>query len=164
MIESANDLAQDLKEKFQIPFVAQAHIEHSTEVQFPFIKYYFPDAKIVELIYSDTNAQELSNIINFALARKDCTVIISTDLSHFHTQIEAYKIDKICLDAIENLNIEKLQKGCEACGRMGVEAMLLSAHDMKLDVKLLDYRTSADASEDTSRVVGYVSACFMEKS
>ncbi len=42
----------------------------------------------------------------------------------------------------------------------GVEAMLLSARDLGLKSTILDYRTSADASDDTSRVVGYASACF----
>ena len=45
---------------------------------------------------------------------------------------------------------------------IGVEAALLSAKKQGLKSLLLDYRTSADASGDTQRVVGYVSACFYE--
>jgi AmmeMemoRadiSam system protein B len=43
---------------------------------------------------------------------------------------------------------------------IGIKAMLNVAKDKNLSVDLLDYRTSADASSDESRVVGYISAYF----
>jgi AmmeMemoRadiSam system protein B len=89
-------------------------------------------------------------------------VIISTDLSHFYTLEKAKKLDNICLNAIENLDIEMLGEGCEACGMIGVEAMIRSAKKLGLNSHILDYRTSADSSGDESRVVGYVSAYFTE--
>ena len=53
-----------------------------------------------------------------------------------------------------------LHRGCEACGKSGVEAMVLAAKHLGLTSKLLDYRTSSWASHDTSSVVGYTSAIF----
>jgi AmmeMemoRadiSam system protein B len=53
-----------------------------------------------------------------------------------------------------------LKKGCEACGIIGIEAMILAAKELKLSSQLLDYRTSYDASGDSSSVVGYLSAMF----
>jgi len=163
VIEANDILAKEIAERFGLAFVASAHVEHSTEVQFPFIKYYLPDVRIVELVYSDTTPFYLSKIIEFVLEKKDCGVIISTDLSHFYTQSDANKLDSVCLNAIANLDLKALHQGCEACGRIGVEAMLQSAIKMELQTQILDYRTSADASGDMSRVVGYVSACFMDK-
>ena len=52
-IQCANSLYKQLKEKFFFNCLQEAHVEHSTEVQFPFIKYYLADANIVELVYSD---------------------------------------------------------------------------------------------------------------
>jgi hypothetical protein len=43
---------------------------------------------------------------------------------------------------------------------IGVKAMLTVAKQKGLASTVLDYRTSADASGDTSRVVGYMSALF----
>ena len=60
------------------------------------------------------------------------------------------------------MDVDRLHGGCEACGKLGVEAMLISAKKASLKPQLLDYRTSADASGDTERVVGYVSACFYD--
>ncbi|QFR43958.1 AmmeMemoRadiSam system protein B [Sulfurimonas xiamenensis] len=161
-IGSSNFLLQKIKEQFSLSCTSQAHMEHSTEVQFPFIKHYIEDAEIIELVYSYADAESLSKIIDFVLKEEDCGVIISTDLSHFHTLSNAVRLDNICLEAIENIEIKKLQKGCEACGILGVEALLLSAKRLGLNSLLLDYRTSADASGDTESVVGYVSACLYE--
>ncbi|WP_321777454.1 AmmeMemoRadiSam system protein B [Sulfurimonas sp.] len=158
-----SDLAQKLRDKFSLTCFDGAHKEHSTEVQFPFIKHYLDEVKIVELVYSQVDARFLSKIIDFVLEDENCGVIISTDLSHFYNQKEANSLDAICLDAIKNLDIDKLHSGCEACGITGVQAMMISAKKLSLDFSLLDYRTSADASGDSSRVVGYMSGYFNEK-
>lgn len=159
-IESADDLSQKLKDNFSLNCFEDAHYEHSTEVQFPFIKYYMPEAKIVELVYSKADAEDISKIIDFVLAQESCGIIISTDLSHFYKQKDANSLDNICLEAVRKLDINLLHRGCEACGMTGVEAMILSAKKLSLNSHLLDYRTSADASGDETRVVGYMSACF----
>lgn len=159
-INSASTLAIQIKEKFNLPCIEQAHQEHSTEVQFPFLKHYMDDVNIIELVYSDANPLLISEIINFVLEKKDCGVVISTDLSHFYTIEDANKLDNICLNAIDNLDTSMLDTGCEACGKIGLKAMLLSGKKMDLNSNILDYRTSADASNDTSRVVGYLSAYF----
>lgn len=159
-ISASLELVQEISEAFSLSCYRDAHFEHSTEVQFPFIKHYIDGASIVEMVYSFTEPSNISKIIDFALKHKDVGVIISTDLSHFHTQEEALTVDSICVEAIEELDIKKLHSGCEACGIIGVEALLLSAKERGLTPHLLDYRTSADASGDESRVVGYVSVCF----
>jgi len=158
-IQSAKDMVDELKQMFDLKMLIP-HAEHSTEVQFPFIKHYLPHLNMVELIYSDISSKSLSDIIDFILRQQDYGVIISTDLSHFHSLQEANRIDKICLNGVENLSLETLQNGCEACGIKGVKAMVMSAKKLNLTSHLLDYRTSADMSNDTSRVVGYMSACF----
>jgi len=159
-IDAIEDLAPKLKDKFSISCVKEAHFEHSTEVQFPFLKYYIEDVTILELVYSYANARYVSEIIDFVLEQDDVGVVISTDLSHFYNLSEAHRLDNICLRAIEKLDIEMLHSGCEACGNIGVEAMIHSAKKLGLTSHVLDYRTSADASNDTSRVVGYTSAYF----
>ncbi len=150
-----------LTERFNLVCHQQAHAEHSTEVQFPFIKYYIPDAKILEIVYSDEDPANLAPIIEYVLGFDDWGVIISTDLSHFYNLEDAKRLDSICIKAIENLDRALLHKGCEACGKIGVEAMLMAAKDMHLKPVMLDYRTSADASGDASRVVGYLSVAFV---
>lgn len=155
-----HEIVKSLQDNFQLSCIPQAHHEHSTEVQFPFIKHYIPDATLVELVYSSIDATSVSKIIDFLLEQDDIGIIISTDLSHFYTLREANLHDQICIHAIEHLNLEQLDEGCEACGMIGVKAMLASAKKFSLQPHIIDYRTSADVTNDTESVVGYVSAYF----
>ncbi len=161
-IQIDQKLLQNIKEKFNLHFLPEAHNEHSTEVQMPFIKFYMPNSSVLELVYGKEDPTNLAKIINYLLTDPKTVVVISTDLSHYYDIKKANTLDSICLDAINNLNPKKLHQGCEACGKIGVEAMLITAKNLNLKPKLLDYRTSADASGDTSKVVGYVSVAFYE--
>lgn len=153
-------LVNDLKHRFSLPYFPQAHQEHSTEVQMPFIKHYFPQTQVIELVYAYAEASDITPIIQYVLTLPDTAVIISTDLSHFYSLEDAQRLDSICLEAVRDENTATLDHGCEACGMIGVKAMLTVAKQQGLKSTLLDYRTSADASGDTSRVVGYMSALF----
>ncbi len=163
MLAYDRDYLQQLREKFAIGYVPQAHEkEHSTETQMPFIYHYLPQSRVIEFIYGHEGYASLAALFHEILGDRDNVVVVSTDLSHFYTQNEALKLDNICLNAIENRDNTLIEQGCEACGIIGVKAMLEVAKERDYYVKLLDYRTSADAGGDTSRVVGYVSAAFFE--
>jgi AmmeMemoRadiSam system protein B len=119
------EYAKYLYEKYNfLYFYEKVHTEHSTETQMPFIKYYFPKSKIIELIYSDIDYQNISLIIEDILKDKDNFIVISTDLSHFYNIDKANILDKVCLDAISTLDIKKFDQGCEACGLIGVKALI----------------------------------------
>ncbi len=157
------NLVNKLDDKFDfIDFYPKVHVEHSTETQFPFIKKYQKDVKVIELIYGKIDYEDISKVIDYLLEDKDNFIIISTDLSHFYTQKEAKHIDNICIEAIKQMDMPTFDKGCEACGIVGVKAIISSANKQNMKSKIIDYRTSADASGDTSRVVGYVSAIIHE--
>ena len=162
-IEIDTDYLISLSKSLPIGFEPKAHKkEHSTEVQMPFIKHYLPKSKVIELIYGDISVSSLSLIIDKLLQDKNNTIIISTDLSHFYTKSKAREHDKHCIEAIKKLDSSILDSGCEACGILGLKAMILSAKKVGLHSSLLDYRTSADYSGDESRVVGYGSAIITE--
>jgi AmmeMemoRadiSam system protein B len=157
-IEIDKKYLEFLASEFEINFFPQAHQEHSTEVQMPFIKYYLPDAKVIELVYGKVNPVLLGKICKEILKDKDNLIVISTDLSHYYSLDYAKKIDGVCLKGIKELSIDILQQGCEACGKKGVEGIIYCAKELLLKPLILDYRTSADFSGDKNRVVGYVSA------
>jgi len=96
-----------LGKHFQIGFIEKAHkIEHSTETQIPFIKHYSPDSLIVELIYGQIDYRELSMIIKAILRDPDNSIVISSDLSHFHSLDRANRLDNICLAGIKDKNVD----------------------------------------------------------
>jgi len=151
--------AKELMQKFNLKFFPDAHFEHSTEVQMPFIKKYM-DAEVVEVVYGDENPTNLVPVIEYALKRDSTGVVISTDLSHFYDINRAKQLDSICIDAVVKLDPDELHKGCEACGKIGMQAMIMAASNLGLKPLLLDYRTSADVSGDSLQVVGYLSVAF----
>lgn len=153
------DLSQNLIDNYDfLSFNDTVHCEHSTETQFPFIKYYKNDVSVVELIYSDIDFTKLADVIKELLEDENNCVVISTDLSHFYDIKKAQSKDNICIDAITNMNIDSLDNGCEACGMIGIKAILEVSNKFNLNSKILDYRTSADTSNDENSVVGYLSA------
>lgn len=152
------EFANDLQDKFDfLHFAESAHQEHSTETQMPFIKHYLEGVEVVEIVYGDLDYKQLSLLTDELLKDEDNFIVISTDLSHFYTLEEANKKDNICLNAIENLDMKLFESDCEACGMIGVKAIINSSIKNKYRTKLIDYRTSFDASNDSNSVVGYVS-------
>ena len=123
----------------------------------PFIRHYFKQAKVIEIVYGDISHDELSLLIDEVLLDEKTLVVISTDLSHFYTEEEANTLDHTCIDAIQNLDLHALSHGCEACGLTGVKAIVQSALSHNLHAHFLDYRTSFARTKDASRVVGYTS-------
>lgn len=153
----------ELKDKYDfLNFLEDAHYEHSTETQVPFIKNYFNGLEVVEIVYGKLDFKKLSVLIDELLEDKNNFIVISTDLSHFYTLEEAKKLDNICLNAIANRDLELFEKGCEACGLTGVKAIVNSALKNDLITKVLHYCTSFDRTKDDSRVVGYASVLIGE--
>ena len=153
------DFAKKLIENFDVKNLEEIHQEHSTEVQMPFIYHYFGEIPVVELIYGDYNPTNLKEIIEYAI-KDNSLIVISSDLSHYYDIKTANALDYNCLEAVQNLDLNDIDK-CEACGKIGISAMILAAKELNLTPFIVDYRTSADVSGDESQVVGYMSAIFI---
>ncbi|WP_298753869.1 AmmeMemoRadiSam system protein B [uncultured Arcobacter sp.] len=147
----------DLIKKYDcLDFDENAHMEHSTETQMPFIKNYL-DTKVLEIVYGKLDYKELSNILLDLFKDEDNFVVISTDLSHFYSLEEANILDQTCIDAIKNKDLIKIDEGCEACGIIGVKALLETSKEFNFEIKFLEYKTSCEMTKDRTSVVGYAS-------
>jgi len=149
--------------------------EHSLEVQIPFLQKDFKDFKIVALLmgYPEFNTtQQLAAVLNDTVGKRDdVLVLISTDLSHYHTYDVAVQMDKYATDSMlagdirsiwnENLTRAKM----EMCGFTAVVVGLQYAKMRGLQsAALLHYANSGDVTGDKSRVVGYSSIIFYQGS
>jgi len=147
--------AQTLLEEFtQINSMKQVHREHSTETQFPLLAKYLPNIEVVELIYGNILYYEMIDIMKKIMSDEKTLLVVSTDLSHFHPLDEAKAIDEQCVQAINHLDIKQLTSHCEACGKVGILALLSVAKQ----AKVIGYQNSYAYSGDDSSVVGYLSA------
>lgn len=162
-IEIDLSLVKELLQEYSFTnFFKEVHEEHSTETQAPFIKHYFKNSKIIEIIYGKIETKQLEEIIKKVLEKEKILVVISTDLSHFYSLEEAKKLDNFCIEAIKEVDSELLNTGAQACGMCGLKASLDFAKTNFLKTKVLSYSTSAKVNKDEKRVVGYLSAIIGE--
>lgn len=84
-------------------------MEHSIKVLLPFIEYYFPQAKVVPIIFTSQQTNQASFLLAeniFPLLDGKTVVINSLDLSHYLPLNQAEINDQLTLAAINNKNYE----------------------------------------------------------
>lgn len=149
-----------------ITFEPQAHLqEHSLEVQVPFLQMVLKDFKIVPILIGRLSSEALEDIgrkLAMILKNPGSLLIISTDLSHYHSYDEAMAMDKNTLNTIQAKDCEKLKAmvkngGAELCGAMPVMLLLetIKHIDNPANIRLLKYANSGDTAGMKTRVVGY---------
>lgn len=151
--------------------IPSAHAqEHSLEIQLPFLQVALGTFSFVPLVMGDQNAetcQELARVITLVAKDRNMLMVASSDLSHFHDDHKAKKLDGIVLRHIQDSDAEGLLDSLahdrtEACGGGPMVATMLAARQLgACRTMLLKYANSGDVTGDKSSVVGYVSAvCY----
>jgi MEMO1 family protein len=84
--------------------------EHSIGVQSIFIKYFFPEAKIVPIILSSSaRDSEIKNLEDILFKNsQSLTIIISVDFSHHNDFKEAMRLDRITEKMIQKMDSDSL--------------------------------------------------------
>jgi len=148
--------------------------EHSIEVQLPFLQYLLGDNfKFVPISIAgdivDDTLLESAKVIGKAVAdavkssKEKWLVLASSDFSHYVPQNLAEDVDGYIIKAILRLNEKEFldriaEKNASVCGFGGIAVAIAAAKALgSKKGKLLKYATSADATNDTSSVVGYAS-------
>lgn len=146
---------------------ASAHAyEHSLEVELPFLQYFKTNFKIVPITLVSDEIKVLKEIgKEIADVLKDSKVsamiIASSDMTHYEPRITAQNKDKEAIEAILELNEDKLMAKIQRlnismCGYAPVIAMLKTAKILGAKAaSLIKYQTSGDATGDWDSVVGY---------
>jgi len=138
-------------------------LEHALEVQLPFLAAVFGEVPIVPVLFGASSTEWHAGI-GRALAKlteDDDLLVASTDLSHYLCEEEANIIDKRTIEAVLAGDWQQFSRGIAAgdysmCGATAVAtAMTYAQARDATSWQLLDYRTSAGASRDYDRVVGY---------
>lgn len=162
MFEASHDLKMDDK----------AHAkEHSLEVLVPMLQIKNPQFRMVPLIVGSLDFEELSSVAQdlgaFLASRKEKPLlVISNDMSHYAPDDITRKKDRYALDAILALDDEALLNAVQKhkitmCGLAPVYMLLVMHEALGItEAELVHYTTSAEASGDTSRVVGYAGFIF----
>jgi AmmeMemoRadiSam system protein B len=145
--------------------------EHSLEVQVPFLQARFQGFKILPIamgLQDEETAVEVGRELGKAIAKlhRRCTVIASSDFTHYEPQEVARKVDAQLIEAALNLDIPELyariyRNDATACGYGPIAATITAARALGASRgKLLRYSTSGDVTGDFSQVVGYGAIVF----
>jgi AmmeMemoRadiSam system protein B len=146
--------------------------EHAIEVQLPLIARAAPDTRVVGIVIGGGErpallhfAEQLAQVLASLPERP--LLVISTDMNHYAGQAETEELDRHALDALQTLDPERLyrtvtEERISMCGLLpAVIVMQTLRHlDALHECQLVGYTTSAAASGDRSRVVGYAGVLF----
>jgi AmmeMemoRadiSam system protein B len=146
-----------------------AHLyEHSLEVELPILQYFKSDFQIVPITFLSDDMDILKEIGKEIAAtikesgQLDSTLLVaSSDMTHYEPQAEAAKKDNAAIQAILELNEDKLMQrirslGISMCGYAPVTVMLSSSKELGAKTaELVKYQTSGDITGDFESVVGY---------
>jgi len=156
----------------RLSFIPSGHsLEHSVEIQLPFLQVVLGNFKFVPVVMGDQSREscvELANAIVGSISG-DTLIVGSSDLSHYHSDDQARKMDYRVLKHIEEMDAEgllaDLEEGTsEACGGGPIAVTMMAAARLGAnEAKVLKYANSGDTTGDRSEVVGYASAAFYVK-
>ena len=150
---------QRLSDVPQVTRSAAAHqMEHSLEVQLPFLQQVLGDFQLLPLAVGEATAAEVAEVLERVWGGDETLIVISSDLSHFLPDAEARKVDGGTVDAILALDSHLSHE--QACGATPVNGLLLAARRHGLHAVKLDVRNSSDTAGDPQRVVGYAAFAF----
>jgi len=149
----------------KLPFIKvddEAHRqEHSLEVQLPFLQTMLEQFELLPVVVGHCEPEQVAMVLDKLWGDERTLILISTDLSHFHSYEEAQQLDS--LTALRILNMEQNFTGYQACGHYPLNGLLMLARHKSLLVNQLDLRNSGDTAGPKNRVVGYGAFALAEQ-
>jgi len=138
-------------------------LEHSLEVQLPFLQVVLEDFLLVPLVVGDAAPENVAAVIDALWDGPDTLICISTDLSHYLSYEQARSHDRATCSAIERMDAASIGLA-DACGATALAGLLITARQRGLSIERLDLRNSGDTAGDRRRVVGYGAWLLWEQS
>ena len=140
----------------QVHALEEAHApEHSLEVHLPFLQTVLSNEfTLVPILVGAAVDDQVTEVLEAAWCDDETLLVVSSDLSHYHSYEIARLIDGETTKLIESFQEDQLT-GERACGYQGIRGMLRIAKRRGLSVKALDIRNSGDTAGPHEQVVGY---------
>lgn len=162
------EIGRRLKEKCAlIEEDSTAHMmEHSLEVQLPFIIHFSEHVSIVPIIMM-TDSLDVCREVGEAAADvikesgQPVLIVASSDMSHYEADAVARRKDNIAVQKVLDMDPEGLyatviKEHISMCGIIPVATMLYAAKKLGArNSRLVKYMTSGETSGDYEQVVGY---------
>ena len=148
---AALDSVRDLP---QVVVSDAAHaMEHSLEVQLPFLQKMLGEFALAPFAVGMASVAEVAEVIERLWGGPETLVVVSTDMSHYHSYERARAIDGATLERIAAFATDIHHE--EACGATPLNGLLFTSRNKNLSLKLLSACNSGDTAGGKGRVVGY---------
>jgi len=128
-------------------------MEHSLEVQLPFLQVLFEQFELTALVVGDAAPEYVAEVLAAVTREPDTLVLASSDLSHYLGYEEARRADDATNARI--LQFANDLVGDQACGAVALNGVLTLAKRRGAAISELLRLNSGDTAGDRSRVVGY---------
>jgi len=136
-------------------------MEHSLEVQLPFLQSVLADFRLTPFVVGDATAEEVAELMDLLWGGPETLIVVSSDLSHYYDYATARRLDRATSRAIEALDPDGIGRE-SACGRVPLTGLLVAGRRRGLRVRSLDVRSSGDTAGSRDQVVGYGAYAFYE--
>ena len=146
--------------------------EHAIEVQLPLLARLAPQVRVVGIAVGDSPLPELLRFgVALSVVLRDMPqrplLIVSSDMNHFANDAQTRRLDRLALDAIATLDPEYVYETVRGnrismCGMAPCVIVMETLRWLGClkRCESVGYATSAEASGDTNRVVGYAGLLF----
>lgn len=143
----------------QVTISEEAHaLEHSLEVQLPFLQCILSKFSILPLAVGMASAEEVAEVLDKLWGGEDTLIVISSDLSHYLPYETAQQVDDATVQSI--LQLKQPIAHDHACGGTPLSGLIVAARRHHLKPQLLDMRNSGDTAGSRDQVVGYAAIAF----
>lgn len=132
--------------------------EYSIEVQLPFLQRLLGDFPLVPLIVGEAETDDVAEVLAELDYDGGSLIVVSSDLSHYHSYAAARLLDQSAREHIESLRSLRCQ---DACGRTAINGLLAYARARGWRARTLALTNSGEDGGDKSRVVGYGAFAFL---
>ncbi len=168
--EAVNALSEGLRESLGFGLTpVRNDPEHSLEMELPFLQRALGSFAILPVVIVEQTAavcQAVGLALAKALKGTRALLVASSDLSHFHPQAKAVRLDDEMLRRIASFDPDAVMSAEDegvgyACGRGAIAATFWAARELgATESQVLQHATSGDITGDYSSVVGYGAAAI----
>lgn len=155
-----------------VAFDPEAHrIEHSLEVQLPFLQQIYGDSVPflpISLLFQDIEtARTVAESLVKVVEGRKAILVASSDLTHYEQAAAAREKDAALIDQVKRMDVGSFYSTLDrlqvtACGFGAIATVMEASRALGLKKgELLKYATSGDTTGDNNQVVGYASLRFV---
>ncbi|MGO9686897.1 MAG: AmmeMemoRadiSam system protein B [Beijerinckiaceae bacterium] len=135
--------------------------EHALEVELPFLQTALGSFRVVPLLVGNAAPRDVADVLRRLWGGPETLIVVSSDLSHYHSYETARRLDLSTAAAIERGDWSSLGPN-EACGCFAVAGLLMEAKRHGFKARRLSLCNSGDTAGSRDRVVGYGAWMFAD--